>query len=579
MAKQLRYFTKLFIAFLLTGIIPVALMSTVFAFLSGDIMKGSYKQQAEISIKRISEDLDEQLERLRHTVYQLSTDKLIVDAVEGDRSPGRQELLLLYQKMYQSLTGHIDHASLHIISLTSFPSISTQQIPDSYRGAGSDAASGLFDQARSRPEKTFARFNSFINSRGDAVMMTFCKAMTGSSGRLIGFIVLDINKKYLAETAEKGNGEFFSQILFVDPLNNLMVDLNHDQNDGNFSNMPDLAFIPLEDPGFVTRENRMIVHHPLELSPFQIAGSVPMNVVMSNLAYLIRITLWIFLLCLILAVTLAYLISRSISRPVHSLSLAMESVESGDLTVRMDPDRGDEIGLLYRRFNMMTSRIESLVRETKDEQEQLRIAERRALQAQINPHFLYNTLNTIKSLAKLNETEQVTKIVTEFSRLLRHSIDSRDDTVTIRESFELVESYLVIQKIRYGSRLSYSVRCEPEILSFPIPKLIVQPLVENAVVHGIEKKIAPGRIDVSAWKEEDRIFIEILDDGPGLDREMAPMDKGENCGVGLENVCRRLMLTYGEKSRFTMEEREKTGGTRVILSIPLTEYITEGVAP
>ncbi len=571
MARNFSYFTKLFITFLITGVIPMALVSTIFAFLSGDIMKGSYRQQAGTAIRRIGEDLDGQLDRLRHTIYQLSGDGLILSSLEGNREPDRSELLPLYQKMYQSLTGNIDNASLHIISLTAFPSVSTQQIPPSYPGAGSEAAEGLFALARGRPERTFARFNSFVNSRGDGVMMTFCKAITGGEGDLLGFIVLDINKNFLAETAERGNDDFFTQLLIVDPLNNLMVDLNHDEKDGNFSGMPELALIPADSPGLVTRENRMIAHHPLALSPFQVAGAVPMNVVLSNLAYLIRITLWMFLFCLLLAVTLAYLISRSISRPVHRLSLAMERVESGDLAVRLEADRGDEIGLLFKRFNMMTGRIANLVEETREEQRQLRIAERQALQAQINPHFLYNTLNTIKSLAKLGEVAQIATVATEFGRLLRNSIDNGREMVTLRESLDLVESYLVIQKIRYGDRLSFTIRSEEALDRVPVPKLIIQPLVENAVIHGIEGRIEPGSIGVTVGSRENRIAIEILDDGPGFGSAGKGEDRGESCGVGLENIRRRLMLIYGEAGEMTLGNRNDGPGARVLITLPLTE--------
>jgi len=568
MFRRFRFFTKLFIAFLLTGIIPVALISILFAFLSGNIMKGSYRQQSQIVVNRISQDLSEQFEKYRHTVYQMSSDSKIINAIERDEQPDRQQLLFLYQKMYQALTGNIDNASLHIISLSSFPSISTQLVPESYIEADSDTAGGIFGLARLKPEKTFLRFNSFINGRGDAVMLTFCRAVRNAEDEVIGFIVLDINKNHIAETAEKGNQEFFSQLLVVDPLNNKVVDLNHDENDGNFSRLPFLAEIPTDYPGLYTKGDRMIVHQPLELTPFQIAGSVPMNVVLSNLAYLTRITLLMFILSLFLAVLLAYTISRSISGPVHRLSLAMGKVEEGDLSVRIDSDRSDEIGLLYKRFNIMTSRIGSLVSETKEEQKQLRIAERKALQAQINPHFLYNTLNTIKSIAKLEGVDQITTIATEFGKLLRSAIDNNRDTVTLKESLDLVESYLVIQKIRYGQRLSFEIRSDSDLYELPIPKLIIQPVVENAVIHGLEQKVEPGRVEIEVRKVSESLLIEVKDDGLGLSEGKF---RDESCGVGLSNVKKRLFLTYGEACSLTIENREDIRGTRVLISIPLEE--------
>lgn len=530
-------------------------------------MKGSYRQQSEIAVKGISDDLNALLEKYRHIVYSLSVDENITSAILEDKALQRPDLLKLYQKMYSALTGHIDDASIHVISLTDFPSFSTQQVPRSYYSADDEAARGVFSLSRSQPEKTPAVFNSFTNERGDSVMMTLCRAIRNSEDRIIGFIVLDINKSPIAAVSEEISDGILSHILIVDPLNNLVSDLIHSENDGNFSQMPFLSRIPENNPGFFVERDQMVIYHPLSLSPFQVTGIVPLNVILSNLDYLIRITLWVLFLCILLAVILAILVSRSISEPVHQLTLAMGKVEAGDLSVRISQERMDEIGLLYKRFNIMTDRIENLMIETLEEQRQLRVAERKALQAQINPHFLYNTLNTIKSIAKLEGIDKITSIVTQLGKLLRNTINSEREIVSLSESLELVESYLAIQKIRFGDRLNYRISVPEDLKNQQIPKLILQPLVENAVIHGLERKVYRGLISLNAYRLDHSLIIEIIDNGAGMTEKWTPNDEKESGGVGLSNVHRRLELLYGQPYGLNVNSEEDRG-TEVTVSIP-----------
>ncbi|MDA3958997.1 sensor histidine kinase, partial [Oceanispirochaeta sp.] len=322
------------------------------------------------------------------------------------------------------------------------------------------------------------------------------------------------------------------------------------------------------DSGLFTLNERMVIYTPLAVEPFVIAGTVPLNVVLSNLGYLIHITLWLLLFCIFLAVLLALLVSRSISRPVHSLTLAMGRVESGDLKVRIFDDRKDEIGLLFKRFNIMTGRIETLMVETREEQEKLRVAERKALQAQINPHFLYNTLNTIKSIAKLEGIDQITTIVTQLGKLLRHTIENENEIVPLKASLELIESYLAIQKIRFGKRLSYSIHVPDRYSQQPVPKLILQPLVENAVIHGLEQKMEPGMITLTAWDQEGDLILEVRDDGEGMSIQWSANEAAGSHSVGLSNVHRRLELLYGEPYGLTIESQPGEG-TIIRVRIPL----------
>ena len=564
-----RYLYRLIFAFLLTSILPLGLLSSFFGLFSADVLEDSYRLQSKAAIKNIAREINLQLESFSHIVYTLSRDEEIIDTLETMDEAEKPNMLNLYQKLYSSLSGNIDNAALHIISLTGLPSYSTQQIPNSYQDAPPDTSGGFFLKARHDPERTIVSLNNYINNHGTLVSLSLCKSIRTGNGRIVGFVVLDIYKNYLSMIADRINQGIFSELMLVDPTRNLVSDLYHPENDGNFSQLPFLTGIPSFNAGLFIEEGRMITYQPLETLHISVTGTVPLNIIMTNLAYLVRITLWVLLVCLVLSVFLAILISRSISNPVKKLIFSMSKVEKGDLNVRIESSREDEIGILFQKFNIMTERIRKLMKETLEEQSQLMNAERKALLAQINPHFLYNTLNTIKSISKLEGVESITTIVTQLGKLLRSTIENNEEFVTLGMSLELVESYLSIQRIRFGNKIQTSIQAPEALYPHPFPKLILQPIIENAVIHGLEQKIGSGRIDLKVERTEKEIEIIITDDGIGTDRPKLFREETDN-NIGLYNVHRRLQLYYGEPYGIDIESRPDRG-TEVTIRIPLKE--------
>ncbi|MGE5598618.1 MAG: PocR ligand-binding domain-containing protein [Bacteroidota bacterium] len=222
-----------------------------------------------------------------------------------------------------------------------------------------------------------------------------------------------------------------------------------------------------------------------------------------------------------------------------------------------------------------------LEKEIQNARLRLKEAELKALQAQISPHFLYNTLDSIQWLALLHGAKDIQEMTYALGQLLRHSLDRKQTVITLRKEIEQVRSYLGIQGIRFGEKISYQIAVEPEILDFRLPKLVLQPLVENAVMHGLEPKATPGRIYISGWLEsEDRAIIEVADDGIGLPEGMdldlngaaGPRRDGAEERVssgrmGLVNVHKRLIYCFGED--YGLEIRSRLGeGTTIRFRVP-----------
>jgi two-component system sensor histidine kinase YesM len=244
----------------------------------------------------------------------------------------------------------------------------------------------------------------------------------------------------------------------------------------------------------------------------------------------------------------------------------------------MTSDNVDEITELGMSFNIMIGKIKELLDSKIQEQENLKKAELRALQAQINPHFLYNTLDTIIWMAESKKTDQVVKIVSALSKFFRISLSKGMDWITIGEEVERIRSYLIIQKMRYRDILDFNIEVDKEVTEHTILKLILQPLVENALYHGIKNKRKGGTINVRArMKGENEILLEVEDDGIGFTPEKLAQLRSEleddsgsiklESGFGLDNVNKRIKLYYGKPYGLSVQS-QYASGTCVTLVIP-----------
>ncbi|MBW5447952.1 HAMP domain-containing protein [Cohnella sp. CFH 77786] len=291
---------------------------------------------------------------------------------------------------------------------------------------------------------------------------------------------------------------------------------------------------------------------------------------------------FVFIVCL-LGITASFALSHSISRPIYRLMAFMHRAESGDLTTRYWGDAMDEIGMLGRSYNSMLSKISDLLQLTEKQERQKREAELRILQAQIKPHFLYNTLDTIHWMARKQGAEDVAEMVEALSKLFRIGLSKGNEFVPLAEEFDHIRSYLQIQKLRYKDKLKYSLDLDPEIAHMPVLKVILQPIVENAIYHGIKERRGPGRVTVKGEKDEDRVRLTVTDDGAGMDREklerMREMlarryvqsdSAAAGSGYGLVNVEARMRLTYGEEGCSMTIESEPGIGTTVSLTYAIS---------
>ena len=285
-----------------------------------------------------------------------------------------------------------------------------------------------------------------------------------------------------------------------------------------------------------------------ETTGWTIVGCMNMSELLKNSRKARSIYVLVALGLIAVALVISSEIARNITFPIQKLRDSMKRVQKGDFSAaEIEVYSDNEIGSLTRSFNVMTHKIQDLMAQNIQEQEQKRKIELKALQSQINPHFLYNTLDSIIWMAEGKKNEEVVLMTASLARLLRQSISIENELVTIGQEVEYVRSYLTIQKMRYKDKLEFEINVDPRITHAKIIRLVLQPIVENAIYHGLKYKESKGMLKVHGYELGERIIIDITDDGVGMDEETLKhiYDKHKvnyhSNGVGVYNVQQRLV--------------------------------------
>ena len=297
------------------------------------------------------------------------------------------------------------------------------------------------------------------------------------------------------------------------------------------------------------------------------------------------LTMTIALSAIIIASVLVnILVTDSITKPIRMLCDKTAMVAKGDFSTRTSCDNHDELAILSDRFNDMTIQLEQQVKSIKLEQENLRYMELKLLQTQINPHFLYNTLDTIIWLIEAEKNEEAIDIVVALSEFFRIVVSKGRDFITIREEEIHINSYLQIQQSRYADILSYEINIPEDLYGYRILKLSLQPLIENSLYHGIKKQRAKGKITVTGKIEDKIVYFHVIDNGVGMNeeelealrKEVEMPGSKQSTGFGLANVNKRIKLNYGNDFGLNIQSK-KGEGTDIMIKFPARLMDNKGI--
>ncbi len=319
-------------------------------------------------------------------------------------------------------------------------------------------------------------------------------------------------------------------------------------------------------------QDMLVTYYESNIQDMTYISVVPFKEITRELNTSLKVTLSIVAVVIALAFIALSFLTMKITKPIKKMTVLMKKVEQGNLDVLINTDRKDEIGTLGRSFNSMTRKLKILIEEVYKIQLSRKEAELKTLQAQINPHFLYNTLDVIYWTSRLENAPRTGEIVSALAKLFKLGLNKGSEITTIKKEVEHVQSYLTIQKFRYDEIPELRIAVDESILEHSTIKLILQPFVENALMHGIAEMGGRGRVEILGRDQGKNICFEVIDNGKGMEEDRIREIFEENFesdqkGYGVRNVHKRIKLYFGQD--YGVEIFSKTAsGTKVVITIP-----------
>lgn len=348
-------------------------------------------------------------------------------------------------------------------------------------------------------------------------------------GKQDDFFIIDTNNRIVSSINKSRLGQRFNMNISDRRLNNLKEGYFQTKLDG---------------------QNYLVTYFIIDNLNYKLINLVPLKELLKENEVIQKVMLEVAGISFLVCILFALLFSIKVLGPLKIIRMQMKKVENEDFDVQVNLNGNDEITMLGRSFNKMSAKLKELINQVYLMKIKHKEAEFAALQAQINPHFLYNALDAIYWIGRMEKAFETSKLVEALAKLFRLSLNSGKEITLLQDEVEHLLNYIIIQKKRYGDSIGFNIDIEDGLLECRVIKLVLQPLVENAIVHGIDKKDGRGNIFVSIRKEAENLIYEVKDDGIGVDVKEINLllkDVGDsNRGLGIKNVNDRLKLYFGE---------------------------------
>lgn len=433
-------------------------------------------------------------------------------------------------------------------------------------------------EAQGKPVISASHTQNYLKNEGKWVFSLSAAIM--EENKILGIVLIDMSYKNLTDMC---NDIQLGEKGYVYIVGQGQEMIYHPKQQLIYSGIlqEDLARVMQQEEGSFTEvleDKRLVTVHSLKEVGWRVVGVSYIGELLVSKQEIIIPLIILTLLALVVAFLISKRIVSQTAKPIRELTEHMQEIELGKLGVEIDTQSDtEEIQCLTASFKEMVYKIEGLIEQVEDNQKKLRKSELKVLQSQINPHFLYNSLDTIIWLGEREECEKVVQMTAALARYFRLSLSKGKEVITIYEEVEHVKHYLQIQKIRYASKLTYTIEVSPDIFDEMIVKIVLQPLVENALYHGIKDLEEGGYIRVLGFREGNNIILEVYDNGKGMSREQiknilkAPsstsITKG---GVAIKNVHERIQVYFGQDYGLSYES-EYGKWTKVRITIPVIE--------
>ena len=531
---------QLLFCFAVVALFPLLLFGVSLIQTMETKINSDYEKRVTEQAEQIDAGVLHLFKNFEETVESINANSKIVGQINEEDSWSKSKI---YLQFYREVSGLREYAQVDLYDKTGKCIYTTAQ-----GNAGTDLPVywGILKAVEESEENLVLR-RAEPNDKD--ILMYAAGKLLGKENTLEGYIVIGMR----AENFEKllyDNGNSKAEVAFLDTYWRMIFESGNLQTDKIREELMkghkllgvyragELLIEPLGNTGLYT---------------VMACPSVFSTEVLNSMYSVLTVML---IISILLCVGVASHVGRNMTRPVERMNTAMRTLQEGDLSVRIASDREDELGQMSRNFNIMANELEQSVQDKVEKQKELNASHIAMMQAQLNPHFLYNTLDTMKWVAKANHIPEIATMAAGLAKILRTSISKRQ-FIYLKEELELVNCYVDIQKIRFNDKFTYSVEMEEGLEECVIPKLIIQPIVENSVLHGL-KESEEGNIRVQITGKNGVLCIEVTDDGCGAPEEQMEAinhrRQEQLVGhIGVSNVDTIIRLTYGEEYGIHME--------------------------
>ncbi|HHW31569.1 MAG TPA: sensor histidine kinase [Clostridiaceae bacterium] len=584
---------KLMVILVCLSVIPLIFLG-IFTFLySSNVVRKDFIEYSKNNLSQISKNIDDSLKNMDMLSIMAIADKDVRNVLRSDKGYGNTSVVEKYSIMREFLTKisilRKDISGVYIFSdLNKYSYNMYSVIIDvdyEYKNAP-----WYIDTLEKEGAPVFIGTHLPYQgkSSGDYVFSLARCILDTDSGEILGVILIDANFKLLSEICDSTQNYRNSEIIITDQEGRII----YSKDRKLLTSVIDLDLNLLKDDSgnsFINWNNEKFFMNYItsSYSRWKIIQIIPENYV-----YLTTNTIGIMIIVLaitaaIVSIVLTFFISQSISKPIVALNNALKKIGEGDFDQNIQIKRNDEIGQLADGVSEMKANLKQLITRVASAQAKQREAELKSLQNQINPHFLYNTLISIQMLAKINKQERIAQMVDDLGMLFKLSISKGKDIVKMKQELEHVNLYIKLQKIRYGDKFDCLFDIDENIVDLYTIKLLLQPIVENSIYHGLESKMNKGIVKITAKRYSDHVLIVVYDNGVGMDEEKLEQIRlmlNGKCepntkmmSIGIKNVNERIKLYFGDEYGISIDSIPGEG-TRVLIKLPVLEHI-EDISP
>jgi two-component system sensor histidine kinase YesM len=574
--KSLRY--KLMLIMIAIAVLPLSLVTLFAANTTKQSLSREVIRSNESRMNWAGKYFDEKFEQLQAITYSLLLDNNLFPAANGSsadsgKSPADALDSYIKEKMralYNANNNNIAEIALYMKS-------------KHLLFIADKDASRVTDQLNTpsihwgTTDNSFESINMIRNVKRN--MFTIVRSMNRFENReVIGGVSLDVRWKMMNSVLDMLHSEPNSQVYIVDAKGNMMYDpYNNSQIITVEQPLLEKVLTDPAEPGYLEFKQGFLFYQPVAFNQLWLIKFIPMSYVTYGASSTLNFSLVTAFIFILFAIAVSVITAYFTTKPIIRLTKSMRAVEFQNFDVGVSEIRSDEIGILERRFNSMIQRIKELIQIEYKSKIEKRTAQLKAMQAQINPHFLYNALQAIGGIALSRNVPEIYEHVRAISELFRYTIKMKSDLVTVADEIEHISNYLHIQKLRFQDMLQIHLDVDDECRACRIPKFLLQPLVENCFIHGLEGKMDMWSITVRAQLILDEVEISVEDNGTGIDderleqirkqlnHEQADQDLGES--MGMSNVNSRIKMIFGKEYGLYVTS-EQGAGTTVQLVIP-----------